>query len=157
MLIVASACQPQRGNTTRETSVLTPSDTAAHLYRAQQSGNEERFRLVLRDEASYFNLMTKLRSVVGQGRAVDFTRSEVIAVSFGPIGGVGPMISIDSVIDTPGERRIVVRRIWLASGCTSGAMVTNPIDIVVVPASPPTTTIRWDERESTRADCGDPP
>jgi hypothetical protein len=34
-------------------------------------------------------------------------------------------------------------------------MVTNPIDVVVVPASPPATTIRWDERESTRWGCSD--
>jgi hypothetical protein len=138
--------------------VLTPSDTTAHLYRTQMSGSDERFRLVIRDQASYHDLIGKLRQVVDRdaGVDVDFSRSEVIAVSFGPIGGAGPVISIDSVIDTARERRIVVRRIWQAAGCTEGAAVTNPIDIVIVPASPASTTIRWDERESSRGDCGDP-
>ena len=138
-------------------AVLTPSDTAAHLHRTQASGSQERFRLVIRDRASYGRLMDKLTTVVDRGvdASVDFRRSEVIAVSFGQIGGYGPAISVDSVIDTRGERRIVVRRIS-SGGCPEGAAVTNPIDIVVVPASPPSTTVRWDERESTRGDCGDP-
>ncbi len=118
------------------------------------AGSNERLRLVIRDQASLRALMAKLPPF-DQNPLVDFSRSEVIVVSFGTIPESGPGIVVDSVIDTPGARRIVVRRIWLASGRTSGAMVTNPIDIVVVPASP-TTTIRWDENESTGMNCSGP-
>jgi hypothetical protein len=118
--------------------------------------DRDTLRLIIRDQASFTDLVRRMGFDTAAAPIVDFDRFEVIAASLGVMPSYGPVISIDSVIDGNDQRRVVVHRISPRDGCASAQGESTPIDVVVVPVRPKLAVTRWDERQSKRGDCGDP-
>ncbi|HLL30220.1 MAG TPA: protease complex subunit PrcB family protein [Allosphingosinicella sp.] len=81
---------------------------------------------------------------------VDFEREMLLMAAMGPQSSGGYRVTIDKVIEQPGELLAFVRFVSPGRGCGAIAAITSPVDIVRLPASPK--NVRWVvERQS--ADC----
>lgn len=71
----------------------------------------------------------------GPAAAVDFTKEEVLAVFDGSHSSGGYDITVDSVKDEGGVRKIHITHTIPGEGCAVSSAITSPYQIVVVPRS----------------------
>jgi hypothetical protein len=72
---------------------------------------------------------------------VDFRREMLLIAAMGPQRSGGYRVTIDKVIEQPGELHAFVRFVSPGRGCGAIAAVTSPVDIVRVPVS--SKPVRW--------------
>ena len=97
-----------------------------------RTGIGESRRLVIRDANAWAEFWSELG--VGDRPEVDFTRSVVIAVAAGQRPTGGYEIAVDRVRRADGELTVEVVETAPGPNCTTPASLTQPVDVVVVPA-----------------------
>src|SRR5687768_16334443 len=90
-------------------------------------------RLVIRDAATWTQFWSELGA--GVRPEVDFSTDLVIAVASGERSSGGHDIEVRQVARTGGQLRIAVVETSPGEGCVITAALTQPVDVVVVPAS----------------------
>lgn len=98
-----------------------------------RTGIGEARRLVIRDANAWAQFWSELG--VGERPNVDFSRDVVVAVAAGqrPTGGFE--IAIDRVTRTDGELTVEIVERSPGPNCMTTASLTQPVDVVVVPAA----------------------
>ena len=96
------------------------------------TGISERRRLVIRDANGWAAFWSELG--VGDRPALDFTRDLVVAVAAGQQSSGGHEISVTQVTNANGELRIEVVETSPGPNCMTTTALTQPVDVVVVPA-----------------------
>jgi hypothetical protein len=97
-----------------------------------RTGVGEARRLIIRDANAWADFWSELG--VGDRPAVDFTRNVVVAVAAGqrPTGGFE--IAVNGVRQANGELTVEVVETAPGPNCMTTASLTQPVDVVVVPA-----------------------
>ena len=96
------------------------------------TGINERRRLVIRDANGWAAFWSELG--VGDRPAVDFTRDLVVAVAAGQQSSGGHEVAVDRVNQNNGELTIEVVETSPGPNCMTTAALTQPVDVVVIPA-----------------------
>lgn len=114
------------------------------------TGVAEARRLVIRDANAWAEFWSELG--VGDRPAVDFTRDLVVAVAAGQRPTGGHEIAVDQVTQNGPVLTISVLETRPGPNCMTTAALTQPVDVVVVPA---VNTKSWSfiERKDVRG-CG---
>jgi hypothetical protein len=113
-----------------------PADSAVEIRRIGRwvsSSIRGARRLVIRDPATWSQFWSELGA--GVRPEVDFSRDLVIAVASGERVSGGYDIQVWSVGRAGGELRIEVLETSPGAGCLTTAALTQPVDVVVVPAA----------------------
>jgi hypothetical protein len=112
------------------------------------SGIKGARQLVIRDAATWAQFWSELGA--GVRPQVDFGRDLVIAVASGERSSGGHDIEVQKVTRTGGELRIEVLRTAPGKDCMATTALTQPVDVVMVPAAGVT---GWSfiDRAATRA------
>ena len=97
------------------------------------SGIKGARQLVIRDPATWSQFWSELGA--GVRPQVDFGRDLVIAVASGERTSGGHDIEVQRVTRSGGELRIEVLRTAPGPGCMTTAALTQPVDVVLVPAA----------------------
>jgi len=97
------------------------------------TGIGESRRLVIRDANGWAQFWSELG--VGERPSVDFNRDVVVAVAAGQRPSGGYEITIDRVTQTDGQLTVEVVERTPGPNCMTSASVTQPVDVVVVPAA----------------------
>jgi PrcB C-terminal len=97
-----------------------------------RTGIGESRRLVIRDANGWAQFWSELG--VGDRPSVDFNRDVVIAVAAGERQTGGYEIAIDRVTQSDGQLTVEVVERTPGPNCMTTASVTQPVDVVVVPA-----------------------
>jgi protease stability complex PrcB-like protein len=97
-----------------------------------RTGVGEARRLVIRDANAWANFWSELG--VGDRPAVDFTRDMVVAVAAGQRPTGGYEIAVDRVRQADGELTVEVVETAPGPNCVTTASLTQPVDVVVIPA-----------------------
>jgi hypothetical protein len=97
-----------------------------------RTGVGEARRLIIRDANAWAEFWSELR--VGDTPAVDFTRDVVVAVSAGQRPTGGYEIAVGGVRQVNGELMVEVVETTPGPNCMTTASLTQPVDVVVVPA-----------------------
>lgn len=116
---------------------LTRFRSAAQSF-TQFSGIDDSTRLVIRDSTTwrrYWSAIHRPFIPAPPMPAVDFSREMIVLVAMGTRPTAGFDIRIDSVLAEAGRMVVSVRRQAPGSGCAVPAVVTQPVDIVRLPAS----------------------
>ena len=127
----------------------TPSEVEIRrVGRWISSGIKGARQLVIRDPATWSQFWSELGA--GVRPQVDFGRDLVIAVASGERSSGGHDIEVQRVTRSGGELRIEVLRTSPGKDCMSTAALTQPVDVVMVPAAGVT---GWSfiDRAATRA------
>ena len=90
-------------------------------------------RLVIRDPATWAHFWSELGA--GVRPDVDFRSDLVIAVAAGERSGGGHDIEVRQVGRAGGQLRIEVLETYPSTGCMTTAAMTQPVDVVMVPAA----------------------
>ena len=98
-----------------------------------RTGIGESRRLVIRDANAWAQFWSELG--VGEQPAVDFNRDVVIAVAAGQRPTGGYEIAIDRVTQSDGQLTVEVVERTPGPNCMTTASLTQPVDVVVVPAA----------------------
>jgi hypothetical protein len=98
-----------------------------------RTGIGEARRLVIRDANGWDQFWSEL--AVGDRPDVDFSRDIVVAVAAGQRSTGGHEIVVDRVTEADGELRIDVLEKSPGPNCMTTASLTQPVDVVVVPAA----------------------
>ena len=98
-----------------------------------RTGVNEARRLVIKDANAWAQFWSELG--VGERPAVDFTRDVVVAAAAGQRPTGGHEIAIDRVTRTDGELTVEVVERAPGPNCMTTASLTQPADVVVVPAA----------------------
>jgi hypothetical protein len=98
-----------------------------------RTGIAEARRLVIRDANAWDQFWSELG--VGSRPDVDFTRDVVVAVAAGQRPTGGYEIAIDGVTHADGQLRVSVVERSPGPNCMTTASLTQPVDVVVVPAA----------------------
>lgn len=98
-----------------------------------RTGISEARRLVIKDANAWAQFWSELG--VGDRPAVDFTRDVVVAAAAGQRPTGGHEIAIDRVTQADGELTVEVVERTPGPNCMTTASLTQPVDVVVVPAS----------------------
>jgi hypothetical protein len=98
-----------------------------------RTGIGESRRLVIRDANAWDQFWSEL--AVGDRPAVDFTRDVVVAVAAGQRPTGGYEIAIDRVTESAGELTVEVLERSPGPNCMTTASLTQPVDIVMIPAA----------------------
>jgi hypothetical protein len=98
-----------------------------------RTGIGEARRLVIRDANGWDQFWSEL--AVGDRPDVDFSRDIVVAVAAGQRSTGGHEIVVDRVTQADGELRIDVLEKSPGPNCMTTASLTQPVDVVVVPAA----------------------
>ena len=98
-----------------------------------RTGIAESRRLVIRDINAWSQFWSELG--VGERPNVDFTQDVVVAVAAGqrPTGGFE--IAVDRITQADGELSVEVVERTPGPNCMTTASLTQPVDVVVVPAA----------------------
>jgi len=98
-----------------------------------RTGIGESRRLIIRDANAWDRFWSELG--VGDRPAVDFTRDVVVAVAAGqrPTGGFE--IAVDRITQSNGELTVEVVERTPGPNCVTAASLTQPVDVVLVPAA----------------------
>jgi hypothetical protein len=99
------------------------------------TGIGEARRMVIRDANGWAQFWSELGA--GEQPAIDFTRDVAIVVSAGQRPSGGYEIAVDRVSQADGELSIEVVERTPGPNCMTSASVTQPVDVVVVPAAAP--------------------
>jgi hypothetical protein len=146
----------------RETDSLSTKATGEKGYAAYANGRVLEFRrigqwtrtgvgearrLIIRDANAWAAFWSELG--VGDRPAVDFTRDVVVAVAAGQRPTGGYEIAVGRVLQGNGELTVEVVETTPGPNCMTTASLTQPVDVVVVPAL---TTRSWSfmERKEVR-------
>jgi hypothetical protein len=97
-----------------------------------RTGISEARRLVIRDANAWAEFWSELG--VGDRPTVDFTRDIVVAVSAGQRSTGGYEIAVVRVGQADGELSVEVVETTPGPNCISTTSLTQPVDVVVVPA-----------------------
>ena len=89
-------------------------------------------RLVIRDPATWARFWSELGA--GVRPEVDFRQDLVIAVASGERSSGGHDIEVREVSRAGGSLRITVLETYPSTGCMTTAALTQPVDVVMVPA-----------------------
>jgi hypothetical protein len=131
----------------QETDSTSPGTTAEKGYEAYGNGGAlelrrigkwtrtgvgEARRLIIRDANAWADFWSELG--VGDRPAVDFTRDMVVAVAAGQRPTGGYEIAVDRVRQANGELTVEVLETTPGPNCMTTASLTQPVDVVVVPA-----------------------
>ena len=128
---------PAPASTSRTLSVERLRDDAQPF--TSYSGIDDSLRIVVRDEASWRGVWQKIhrRMVpVPPIPPVDFKREMVIVAAMGQRPSGGFAIRVDSAMDLGDSLEIVVRTEIPGRGCLRSAAITQPLDLVRLPARP---------------------
>ena len=98
-----------------------------------RTGIAEARRLVIRNANTWDQFWSELGT--GERPVVDFTRDLVIAVAAGQRPTGGYEIAVDKVTRADGELSIEVIERTPSPNCVTTASLTQPVDVVVVPAA----------------------
>ena len=98
-----------------------------------RTGIGESRRLVIRDANAWVQFWSELG--VGDRPSVDFNHDVVVAVAAGQRPTGGYEIAIDRVTQSGGELTIEVVERTPGPNCMTTASLTQPVDVVVVPAA----------------------
>jgi PrcB C-terminal len=98
-----------------------------------RTGIGESRRLIIRDANAWAGFWSELG--VGDRPAVDFTRDVVVAVAAGQRPTGGYEIAVDRVRQVNGELSVEVVETTPGPNCMTTTSLTQPVDVVVVPAS----------------------
>jgi hypothetical protein len=98
-----------------------------------RTGIAEARRLVIRDANGWAQFWAELGT--GERPDVDFTKDLVIAVAAGQRPSGGYEIAIESVNRVDGELSVSVVERSPSPNCVTTASLTQPVDVVVVPAA----------------------
>ena len=90
-------------------------------------------RLVIRDPATWTQFWSELGA--GVRPEVNFSHDIVIAVAAGERSSGGHDIEVRQVTRAGGQLRIAVMETYPSSGCTTTMALTQPVDVVMVPAA----------------------
>jgi hypothetical protein len=90
-------------------------------------------RLVIRDPATWAHFWSELGA--GVRPDVDFRNDLVIAVAAGERPSGGHDIEVRQVGRAGGQLRIEVLETYPSTGCMTTAALTQPVDVVMVPAA----------------------
>lgn len=96
------------------------------------SGIKGTRRLVIRDAVTWSQFWSELGA--GVKPSVDFGRDLVIAVASGERSSGGHDIEVQRVTRIGGELRIEVVQTSPGPGCMAASVMTQPVDVVMVPA-----------------------
>ena len=111
----------------------TPSDVEIRrIGRWVSSGIKGSRRLVIRDSDTWSRFWSELGA--GVQPQVDFGRDLVIAIASGERSSGGHDIAVQRVTRTGGELRIEVLETSPGPNCMATAALTQPVDVIVVPA-----------------------
>ncbi len=97
-----------------------------------RTGIGESRRLVIRDANGWAQFWSELG--VGDRPSVDFNRDVVVAVAAGQRPTGGYEIAIDRVAQSDGQLTVEVVERTPGPNCMTTASLTQPVDVVVVPA-----------------------
>lgn len=97
-----------------------------------RTGISEARRLVIRDANSWADFWSELG--MGDRPEVDFTRDLIVAVAAGQRSSGGYEIAIDRVWQASGELTVEVVETAPGPNCITTAALTQPVDVVAVPA-----------------------
>ena len=114
----------------------TPADSTVEIRRIGRwvgSSIRGSRRLVIRDQGTWSQFWSELGA--GVRPEVDFSRDLVIAVASGERTSGGHDIQVRSVTRAGGELRIEVLETSPGAGCITTTALTQPVDVVVVPAA----------------------
>ena len=129
----APPVQP-RANAPDTTSRQAPSEVEIRrIGRWISSGVRGSRRLVIRDPATWSRFWAELGA--GVRPKVDFGRDLVIAVASGERSSGGHDIVVQRVVRSGGELRIVVLETSPGTDCVTTSALSQPVDVVVVPAA----------------------
>ena len=98
-----------------------------------RSGIGESRRLVIRDANTWAQFWSELG--VGDRPSVDFNRDVVVAVAAGQRPTGGYEIAIDRVTQSDGQLTVEVVERTPGPNCMTTASLTQPVDVVVLPAA----------------------
>jgi len=98
-----------------------------------RTGIAEARRLVIRDANGWAQFWSELGT--GERPEIDFTKDLVIAVAAGQRPTGGYEIAIDSVNRGEGGLSVIVVERTPSPNCMTTASLTQPVDVVVVPAA----------------------
>jgi protease stability complex PrcB-like protein len=98
-----------------------------------RTGIGESRRLIIRDANAWASFWSELG--VGDRPAVDFTRDVVVAVAAGQRPTGGYEIAVDRVRQANGELTVEVVETTPGPNCMTTTSLTQPVDVIVVPAS----------------------
>lgn len=99
------------------------------------TGVDESRRMVIRDANAWAHFWSELGA--GDRPDVDFTQNVVIVAAAGQRSSGGYDLAVDRVTETDGELTIEVVETTPGPNCVTTAVVTRPVDVVVVPAVAP--------------------
>jgi hypothetical protein len=114
-----------------------------------RTGIGESRRLVIRDVNAWAQFWSELG--VGDRPSVDFNHDVVVAVASGQRPTGGYEIAVDRVTQANGELTVEVVERTPGPNCMTTASLTQPVDVVVVPAAE-TKSLSFLERKEIR-DC----
>jgi protease stability complex PrcB-like protein len=97
------------------------------------TGIGESRRLVIRDANGWAEFWSELG--VGERPSVDFNRDVVVAVAAGQRPTGGYEIAVDRVTQSDGQLTVEVVERTPGPNCMTTASLTQPVDVVVVPAA----------------------
>ena len=98
-----------------------------------RTGIGESRRLVIRDANAWAQFWSELG--VGERPSVDFNHDVVVAVAAGQRPTGGYEIAIDRVTQSDGQLTVEVVERTPGPNCMTSASLTQPVDVVVVPAA----------------------
>lgn len=98
-----------------------------------RTGISESRRLVIRDANAWAQFWSELG--VGERPSVDFNRDVVVAVAAGQRPTGGYEIAVDRVTQSDGQLTVEVVERAPGPNCISTTSLTQPVDVVVVPAA----------------------
>ncbi len=98
-----------------------------------RTGIGESRRLIIRDANAWDQFWSELG--VGDRPAVDFTRDVVVAVAAGQRPTGGYEIAVDRITQANGELAVEVVERTPGPNCVTTASLTQPVDVVIVPAA----------------------
>ncbi len=98
-----------------------------------RTGIGEARRLIIRDANAWDQFWSELG--VGDRPAVDFTRDVVVAVAAGQRPTGGYEIAVNRITQANGELTVEVVERTPSPNCITTASLTQPVDVVVVPAA----------------------
>jgi hypothetical protein len=109
-----------------------PSVQIRRIGQWTHTGINERRRLIIRDANAWAAFWSELG--VGDQPAVDFTRDLVVAVAAGQQSSGGYEVAVDGVTQSNGELTIQVVETSPGPNCVTTSVLTQPVDVVVLPA-----------------------
>jgi hypothetical protein len=118
------------------------------------SGLQDSARLVIRTAEEWQSVWTAINRPFVPPAAlpqVDFAREVVLIAALGTRGSAGYAVRIDSVRHAGSSVIVRVHRTQPVDGCPVGATMTQPVDLVRIPAPPPAVPIVFVEHVESPA------